>query len=286
MSVAPAGTAPDDLRMTGAERSAERSDGRFDRPAEPAYHQPDELAEAVAGLPRPLVLALDVDGTLAPLVQHPSLSQLVPGVARALATLSTRPGIIVAVVSGRPWQDLTTQFAFGPSIIAVGSHGLERGRPGTPLDANDRRRAARLAMLAGAAAARAPGAWVEHKPAGVALHVRQASPVAADEAVRSFLARLESFGPVEVLPGDEVVEVALRHYDKGEAVTWLRSSNQADAVVFVGDDVTDEFAFAGLGPTDIGIKVGPGDTLAANRLPDPEAVAAFLVALVRWVGGR
>ena len=248
-------------------------------PAEPEYDDPVWLAQHLGAAERPLLLAFDVDGTLAPLMPHPSLSEFEPGVAADLAALADRADVRIGIISGRSWHDLTEQFRLPASIVVVGSHGLERGSPGTELDDDDRRRVARLAMLAGSAAATAPGAWVEHKPAGIALHVRQASAADAANAVRSFLDRIEPLGPLEILPGDEVVEVGLRRYDKGAALEWLRDACGANSVVFVGDDVTDEDAFAVLRPTDLGIKVGRAETIATRRLADPADVASFVAAL-------
>lgn len=238
------------------------------------------LARRIVAAPRPLVLAFDVDGTLAPLAPHPSLSVVEPRVLHALDRLGRHPEITVAVVSGRPWHDLDSQFGLPASIVIVGSHGLELGRPGTDLSDDERRRSARLAMLAGAAAATAPGAWVEHKPAGVALHVRQAAAADAERAITSFIDRVASVEPVEILPGDEVVEVALRRYDKGAAVRWLRNRAGARTVVFVGDDATDEFGFAALESGDIGIKVGTAPTIAGHRVADPGQVAELVTVLI------
>ena len=74
-------------------------------------------------------------------------------------------------------------------------------------------------------------------------------------------------------------EMAKKH-DQGGSL-WLKLGNDGDkaVVVFLGDDVTDETVFARLRPTDIGIKVGPGDTAAAYRVDDPTAAAAVLALL-------
>ena len=80
--------------------------------------------------------------------------------------------------------------------------------------------------------------------------------------------------------GKKVCELAVIAADKGTAVEHLRHQLGADPVLFIGDDVTDEDAFAVLGVGDVGIKVGPGETLAEHRLNDTDAVAALLSSLL------
>ena len=89
--------------------------------------------------------------------------------------------------------------------------------------------------------------------------------------------------------GKAVIEFAVISTDKGEAVDILREQTASTAVVFLGDDVTDEKAFARMRDGDIGVKVGPGDTAAGLRVETPEDVAAVLkylldraVAARRW----
>ena len=67
----------------------------------------------------------------------------------------------------------------------------------------------------------------------------------------------------------------------GEAIDIIRDRDDATAVVFFGDDVTDEKAFRRMRDGDVGVKVGPGDTLAAYRVESPDDVEAALVYLAR-----
>ena len=60
-----------------------------------------------------------------------------------------------------------------------------------------------------------------------------------------------------------MLEFAVISTDKGEAVDVLREQTDATAVVFFGDDVTDEKAFRRMRDADVGVKVGPGETLGA-----------------------
>ncbi len=90
--------------------------------------------------------------------------------------------------------------------------------------------------------------------------------------------------------GKEVVELSVVATNKGTAIDELRTQQSASAVMFLGDDVTDENAFANLQGPDIGVKIGPGETKAAFRVADPETgvrVLAFLTeARRRWLFGE
>jgi trehalose 6-phosphate synthase/phosphatase len=76
-----------------------------------------------------------------------------------------------------------------------------------------------------------------------------------------------------------VLEFSVRASDKGEALTRLRQHVGASAVIYIGDDVTDEDAFATLETDDLGVKVGQGKSLAAYRVRSPEDVAELLELL-------
>jgi trehalose 6-phosphate phosphatase len=86
---------------------------------------------------------------------------------------------------------------------------------------------------------------------------------------------------VDSTEGKAVIDLAVLKVSKGAAVDLLRERLRPDAVLFVGDDVTDETVFTRLRPGDVGIKVGEGDTAAAHRVDGPEDVAALLTELAR-----
>jgi len=85
---------------------------------------------------------------------------------------------------------------------------------------------------------------------------------------------------VESTEGKAVLEMAVVQVSKGAAIDTLRGRLGADAVLFVGDDVTDETAFARLRPGDVGVKVGEGDTAAQFRVDSPDDVTKVLEALL------
>lgn len=243
---------------------------------DPSEPSPGQLAEFVATRPRPLLVGLDVDGVLAPIVERADRATLLPGVFDALEDLV--PHVALAVVSGRAVDDLEKRFGFPDGVTVVGSHGLEtRHREPVALDPEERDRLAELTSLATSAAAVAgPGAWVEHKPASTVLHVREADPATAATATALLHEQAADVPGAHVKDGHEVVELMARHTSKASAVAELRDHHGAATVVFVGDDRTDEEVFASLHPGDVSVRVGPGETLADHRLPDPHAVLAWL----------
>jgi trehalose 6-phosphate phosphatase len=238
---------------------------------------PADLATALAGLAgrRPLLVATDYDGVLAPLVGDPGAALPSPGAAEALARVAAADGVTVALVSGRGLEDLRAVSGFAGPYRWIGSHGAEFGGPLTGQLAG--RRDALAASLTPLVAA-VPGARLEVKPASVAVHVRQ---VADPAAAAALLASADAAADPSLTkkPGKAVLELAVTDADKGSAVTRLRDELGAAAVLYLGDDRTDEDVFATLGPDDAGIKVGEGETTARYRVADPAAVVAVLRTL-------
>jgi trehalose 6-phosphate phosphatase len=260
---------------------------------------PPELAAAVRALaarPR-LLVGLDFDGVLAPIVEHRDEARPVPGAMDSVRRLARLPGVDVALVSGRALDSLrgVSGVTDEDEATLVGSHGAEatvrpalRERPGgagpgaamTPAARERLDRIIDALRQITADAGPGSGLDVELKPTGAVLHVRRAAPDVAREAERRAMAGPTTWPGVHTTQGKSVIEMAVTQTSKGVALQWLRGLTEADAIFYAGDDVTDETAFEVLGPDDVTVKVGPGDSHAAYRLETPDDVAELLQLLV------
>jgi trehalose-phosphatase len=255
----------------------------------------DALRTALARLARdtarrPLLVALDFDGTLAPLVDDPDDSRMLPTAAEALAQIALVQDVALALVSGRSVDDLYRRAEAPVGTVLIGSHGAERGRVGPygleldPIRMNPHQADLLTHIGAGldAAGLGRDGIWVQRKPAAVVLHTRMAGPVEASAATAQALSLAKALG-VDALKGKDVVEISVLDVTKGHALVRLRDQLRARVVLYAGDDTTDEYAFAELTATDLSIKVGAGKTAARLRTEDPrsfcEELAAFAGAL-------
>ena len=248
---------------------------------------PDALAAVARDASRrPLVVGLDFDGTLAPLVDDPETSRALPAAVTALRRLATVPDVTVALVSGRSLVDLHRRAEVPVGTVLIGSHGGERGRAGEhglvhdPMQLTPEQDDLLVRVgsgLQGAARGR-DGVWVQHKPAAAVLHTRMAEPADAEEATRLALEVAAELG-IRPLHGKDVVEVPVLSVTKGRALLRLRDDVGAATVLYAGDDTTDEHAFGDLAPTDVTVKVGPGETVARYRVADPEELCEVLGAL-------
>lgn len=236
--------------------------------------------EAVARVPR-LLVATDFDGVLAPFVLDPADARPQSGTIEALTDLASAPSTWTAVVSGRDLEMLTALTGLGGSATTlIGSHGAETSRGGSgPVTPEVTARLAELRRsVEDSVARRDARIRLEHKPTAVVLHTRglpaDASATAAsiaDEAARP--------DGVTLLSGKGVHELSVVRADKGTALRALAGELSVDAVVYLGDDVTDEHVFAILDGRDLGIKVGDGATAARTRIPDAADVPEVLATL-------
>nr|WP_297426599.1 trehalose-phosphatase [uncultured Actinotalea sp.] len=258
---------------------------------------PDDVARAAEEVVAAVrdggaLLALDFDGCLAPLQDDPEASRALPAAVAALGRLATVPGLHLAIVSGRALGDLSAKAEVPEGTHLVGSHGGERGHRHDgdvvldPFDL-DPERTALLADVTGAladAVAAVPGARVERKPASAVLHTRTVPDDAAAARLTEHALALGDRDGVDAMRGKDVVELSVLEVTKGDALAVLREELDVAVVAYAGDDVTDERAFATLGPHDVTVKVGEGVTAARFRVADPAAVAAFLATAADSLG--
>jgi trehalose 6-phosphate phosphatase len=229
-------------------------------------------------LPDRAALLLDLDGTLLDIAPTPDAVVVPPGLPATLRALRSRLGDAVAVVSGRPVEQVEALLGSAPYAV-VGEHGAAiRPAPGAGLERADlpavpagwRERAA-------AVAAAHPGVLLEGKAHGFVLHYRLAP--AAGPALRQALAALpgDAAGAFAIIPARKAWEVRPRAADKGRAVVRLmaRPPFAGRVPVYLGDDVTDEDAMrAAEGLGGLGLKV-------QDRFGDAAGVRAWLEGLVR-----
>lgn len=256
----------------------------------PALDAIDDLIERA---PR-LLVSLDFDGTLTPIVARPEMAELaqpVRHVVRELAGLCA-----TAIVSGRDRLDVAQRVDV-PEAFYVGSHGFDVSGPDTGppihleigdpyLAALDEAEAQLRARTDGIA-----GALIERKRFSVATHYRLVArdlvPV-IDQIVNDVL---EQFPNLRREPGKEVIEVQPNvAWDKGKAVLWLAEAlGLEDALaIHVGDDLTDETVFAVLAERGVGIFVGEEDraTAARYRVRNPGEVCELLKRMIVLLRAR
>jgi trehalose 6-phosphate phosphatase len=232
----------------------------------------DALA-ALAAEPGRAGLFLDVDGTLAPIVDEPSAATVPEGTRRELRRLAGAYAL-VACVSGRPEEDARVVVGV-PELTFVGEHGLG-------LAPEAQAWAGRIHAFAETAA------WpVEEKPLSAAFHYRTAPDrVAARAQLEEVAERAQGLGfrtrwgrmVLEVLPPVEA--------SKGTAVRALLERSGLRRALFAGDDSTDLDGFAALAGLEVGVRVAVASPEGPSRLADEADVvvpspAAFAELLER-----
>lgn len=210
--------------------------------------------DAILARPAEAVVALDFDGTLAPIVADPEQARAHPDAVPVLASLAPKLAAVV-VITGRPAEVAVRYGGFAgvaglEHLVVLGHYGAERweaasgelvapeAHPGV---------AGALGELPGllAGVAVADGARVEEKGHAVAVHTRRAAdPQAAFEALRAPLGGLAARHGLIVEPGRLVLELRPPGMDKGVALTEYVRSVGAGAVLYGGDDLGDLPAFS------------------------------------------
>jgi trehalose 6-phosphate phosphatase len=233
---------------------------------------------------RRALVAFDFDGTLAPIVRHHSAARMRPRTRALLAEVARL--YPCAIVSGRARADLRLRLPDVPVRWLVGNHGAESGSAAGATAAL-RRSVRRWALALGSRLRGVPGVEVEAKRLSVSVHYRASRrPAEARTAILEAARRIEG---ARIQEGKRVVNLLGRDApDKGDALAALVRRTGADAVLFAGDDVTDEDVFGrDLGAWAVTIRVGRLRRSSADySVAGQGAIDRLLEALVSLRGER
>ncbi len=233
------------------------------------------------------LLALDYDGTLAPFHVHRMEALPLKGIPDLMKKISLREDTTLAVISGRPLDELEILLKPWKGIM-IGSHGFER-RFSTGqifIKKISFRQQEGLSYAHSMILDMGIEMHIEKKPASIAFHTRglgESSAGRLEEEVALEWSRIASRCSLEVRKFQGGVEVLAKGWNKGDALEeLLRDEPQDTFCVYIGDDSTDEDAFQRIRSSGIGIRVGKREipTAARGLLPDIHTVKGFLEA---WV---
>jgi trehalose 6-phosphate phosphatase len=240
---------------------------------------PSQLEEVPAHLWRRVqtarhrLLMLDYDGTLAPFHVDRDRAVPLPRTLEILKAIAAEARTRLAIVSGRPLLEM--EHLVGPlAATLVGEHGWEERLPDgvverCPLSPEQ---AALLDRAETLVRTRTGDAELERKRTGVVFHTRGLPPALArtrEDEVAAVWGPLAAEGGIRLEHTDGGLELRLHERNKGTAVLSLIARAPTGVLgVFVGDDVTDEDAFAAVRPWGFGVRVGATDrpSLATARL--------------------
>jgi trehalose 6-phosphate phosphatase len=224
-----------------------------------------------------VIVFLDYDGTLTPIVARPDQAVLTPEMRNTLRHLANRWP--TAIVTGRSLEQIE-QLVNVPGITYAGSHGFDIRGPGIRYqvgaqarDAINHAFAEIVQMIGGI-----EGVLVENKTFSVAVHFRLVPPGLKQKVIEATHEVARKHG-LRVTGGKQVIEMRPDvDWDKGTAIRWLAERLPGRTPLFIGDDVTDEDAFRAIRGDGITILVSaePRETAAEYSLRDVEAVHEFL----------
>lgn len=241
-----------------------------------------------------VVVVLDYDGTLTPIVASPGAATLAPSVRGTLARFVKNGRARLVILSGRALADVRRRVGL-TGVVYAGCHGLEIEGGGFGFR-HPRARTGDLAKVRrwlATGVSSIPGAALEWKGLAVSLHYRRVAPLRRI-AVWKLAERVVSLAPgIRIIRGYAVLDfVANVRWDKGRAVRWIAPRlaqtlpGSRVLVFYAGDDTTDETAFTSLRGRGVTVRVGGRPTAAEYAVRGVRDVHAILRWLARALEGR
>jgi trehalose-phosphatase len=237
-----------------------------------------------------LFIFFEFDGTLVEIAPKPDDVVLSDARKLYLRELLSAPGCSVAIVSGRPVDELRKLVGLD-GLFYVGCHGLEWTAPdGTwymswphkvVLDALQSLREQLHESLRNLA-----GVLLEDKGIALALHYRNAKRETAAMARKEFVRAVHWYQQhgvkLEIVAGKKVIEAKSAGAKKGDAIAQILARRTPSAVpIYIGDDLSDESAFRVITEKGLAILVArtPRATPATYYLKDPREVYTYVRCL-------
>jgi trehalose 6-phosphate phosphatase len=254
----------------------------------PLFDHLSDVASSVAGASH-VFLLFDFDGTLAPIVEEPSMASMPPETRQSLVSLAQRRRFSLAIVSGRSLSDLQRRVGL-EGLTYAGNHGLAICGPGIdfvePTAAGLKEMLQEISQDLRKRLCHISGAEIENKGLTASVHFRRA-PEESLERVREIVGDVvTSVGHLfHVTQGLQSLEIRPQvDWNKGTAACWIVGTSERphSLPVYLGDDATDEDAFSALS-AGITVRVGrAAATSAQYHLEYQEAVPEFLIWLAEF----
>jgi len=234
-----------------------------------------------------LVLFLDFDGTLSPIVNNPEDASISDDMKKALKQCSDK--FTVSIISGRDMDDVKSRVGID-ELIYAGSHGFRiTGPDGLSMEHKKSEEILPVLDTVGKKlqdqfSDGPEGVMVERKKYAIAVHYRNADEGKLDEINDKIKEVLKQHPEMKTGKGKKIVEIKPGHdWHKGKAVKWILDEfnlwdNPEVLPVYIGDDVTDEDAFKTLHNKGLSILVGSHDqpTAARYKLSNVDEVSTLL----------
>ena len=244
----------------------------------------DAIASRLSGTP--LVLLLDIDGTISAIAPRPADATVLPIALDALRSLVRTDGVVVGLVSGRMADDARQMVGIEP-VWVIGNHGAEIVSPDGQETVEPSVAAFEGAVAAARRSLEASGVAVEDKRWTLTVHYR-----ATGIEPREVVSRVAAEHGLVVVTGKKVLELRPPvTVNKGTAVVALADRvggfRSGASILYAGDDATDEDAFVALrsrDPRPVTIHVageGSQKTCAEYIVADPMEMGSVLA----WLAG-
>lgn len=252
-----------------------------------------QLFDKLSG--KQLAFFLDYDGTLTPIVSRPEDAVMTGSMHSVISELASL--CRVAIISGRDKRDVQNLVDL-EDLIYAGSHGFDISGPeGMQMQNEEAEHLLPVIDLAEEdlekELASIEGSQVERKKFSIAVHYRNVAEALVPKINRMFDDVHNHYPKLRKDHGKKVLELQPDiDWDKGKAVLWLLTRLELDrngiVPIYIGDDLTDENAFAALRDKGISILVGDHgrETKAQYSLRDTEEVKTFLTQIVEMEKGK